>query len=458
MNQNFEVELPQVELSQKDRLTIFFNIGVQFALISLFDSLSNANGYIPNEFPNFADNQQQSKINNTPSSFEEEDEDEEEANSKFEKILNVYIKLKKLYLSLLPENKLWENFEFIGAQKAEEFLDHSRNLFNTLIGQLKEDEAYFLKIAYFFTRYAAIKYAGEIDDTTKEKQKNFLLGELCSLTLSLNDGKIKSIEKNLIGLLGENNINNYLTMINKTKDITFSTYFIKKYSAIDRSKIISDKNRVLSLVRKLDGAHPEHVFLILEAEDNGKSLIWFIDFVDNQILSEIKNSKVRIISFESELMDQELIFRCEAKMMDIRKGDRISCTSWHISKNLADNFIKGIKHEEKNPPKFKVFEQQAIPHYDSNFWCRRAPIGYDCFTWAKEKIKSLNLPNIKISEDHSKSYVFSKTDYVLDDPQKRLTFWYKEPIAIAAIVGTAAVVGGLVVVNREKIYNSCAIQ
>jgi hypothetical protein len=240
------------------------------------------------------------------------------------------------------------------------------------------------------------------------------------------------------------------------KESAVSGVKIPKKSKLDRSRNITDDGWVLSLVRKADGSHPEHAFLVLEGRQKMESIIWFIDFVGNPILSGIKAGKVRVHKLVSHVTDDSMIYRCDREMMDIRASDRVLSQSWGISSESAQLLLSNIETSKENPPKFNILGHKSV-FAGSTGVTSKKEVGHNCFTWAKMQIRSINDSGISLPEQSIKSWVYSATSHFLEDPTFS-PFWYQHPAAIATIAGVAAVAGGFVGANLDTMSSMCTIQ
>jgi hypothetical protein len=164
-------------------------------------------------------------------------------------------------------------------------------------------------------------------------------------------------------------------------------------------KIISD-NWVLSLARKLEGAHQQHAFFILEGIEDNKAVIWFMDLVGNPLLPNLQNAKIRIYTFSAEshneLKTTPLLYRCTRKMMDLTPNEQIACKTWYIAKEDAVNLISDIKKDKDNPPKFNILGEGSLLT-GSSAYSSSTDRGHNCFTYAKEKINNLNCESVKLT-------------------------------------------------------------
>lgn len=230
-----------------------------------------------------------------------------------------------------------------------------------------------------------------------------------------------------------------------------------KRSEVDKSRMISDENWVVSLVRKVKGAHKEHAFLVLEGQDETHALIYFIDFVGNPIFSGLRDGIVRMETRKKELTGKHLLFSCEKKMMDVRKGDLISSTSWNLSKENAEALLRDARTSQEKPPKFNLLGNKSLFAIGTGATFRKST-GHNCFTWARERLRNLHVSSIAIPDDTLIEYAFSRTSHLLEDPRERVSLWYQKPLSIAcaSMVGVAA--GGMAVSYQENISDFCSLQ
>ncbi len=227
------------------------------------------------------------------------------------------------------------------------------------------------------------------------------------------------------------------------------------YSSVDPSRPVLDNLWVISLMRKPEGAHAEHAFLSLEGKKNNRTMIWFIDLVGNPILPGIGNGKIRIHNYAGDL-EEELLFCCNRRMMDIRKGDRIISSSWNIPVDTANRLLESVAQAQANPPKFNILGQQSLFAIGTGASSSTAT-GHNCFTWAKEQLRNLNDPHIQLPMDDIQSWVFSATSRLLVDNRQQTTFWYHRPVVIATMIGAAAT-GGIAVGSSGILPDVCKLQ
>lgn len=176
-------------------------------------------------------------------------------------------------------------------------------------------------------------------------------------------------------------------------------------SEINKAYEIIESKWVLTLTRKTQGAHPQHAFFILEGIEDEQAVVWFMDLVGPGMaayLPNIKDANVRIETFkepsEDDLKIKPLVYRCGRKMMDLRERDTIAPLHWAISKEDAGRLIEAITKDKKNPPVFNIFGKESLITASSAQSSSKER-GHNCFTYAKEKIRDLDVSMIKIECD-----------------------------------------------------------
>ena len=117
-----------------------------------------------------------------------------------------------------------------------------------------------------------------------------------------------------------------------------------KYSEINSNLFVNEENYVISLVRKPNGTHCEHAFLIIEGRDVNKSVIWFIDFRGAPKFSGIKPGKICIYKHSGELNDQLY-------------G---SAKNYELQKILAEERARQRQIEEEKIAYYNLIKQSAF--------------------------------------------------------------------------------------------------
>ena len=394
-------------------------------------------------------------------------------------ILNVFLAValaKNKDSGLLEIFKTSYNNNFVPKAKALGFkpndinqceLDQIKNYFSDFDETLEAREYTAIQKHCFYLGASIVRYLLAkcfLYEETKQSVEGYKnLIEQSLLILKQNRESIRNVFQ-IIDNTGQDiknpdsSINQTTALIQRTIDeikAELSRYNETKYSSIDRSRPILDTIWVLSLVRKPGGTHAEHAFLILEGKQADRSVIWFMDLVGNPILPGMGNGKVRIVHCSGEL-DEELLFRCDRRMMDIRKGDRLLYASWNISSDKGKQLVNTVTQAQAHPPKFNILGQRSL-FAASTGASSSVATGHNCFTWAKSQLRDLNDPCIQLPMDDLQSWIFSATSRLLVDHQPPASFWYQRPVAIAAMVGAAAV-GGFVAGNPEVLPELCLLQ
>ena len=271
------------------------------------------------------------------------------------------------------------------------------------------------------------------DDSIFDSLKNFKP----AVNRSLEPFNIDNQQKeSVFDMLEKSNKNTLDVVLNKiclclSRDNHHQTI---KRSEIDPSRPILDDSWVVSLVRKPDGAHAQHAFLVLEGKQANCAKIWFMDFRGSPVLPDIGDGKIVIHPYKGTL-EEELLFCCNRRMMDIRKGDRLLSMSWNISSDKGKQLIDAITQAQRKPPKFNILGQPSLFAIGTGA-SSSTEAGHNCFTWAKEQLRNLNESHIQsqLTMNDIQSWVFSATSRLLVDYQQQATFWYQRPVAIATMV------------------------
>jgi hypothetical protein len=216
-----------------------------------------------------------------------------------------------------------------------------------------------------------------------------------------------------------------------------------KHSDVDPSRLITDANWAISLVRLPDSGDIEHAFLVLEGITGNTSIIWFADFVQNNKLPKLTptlaHGKVRWDYHESKEVDGssvKLLFRCKKPLMRIRNGDRWLYSTWAIPKATAKILIRNIKTKGKNPPNFIILGDSALAFSSAS---RKT---HNCFTFARMMILDLHDEYIKIQQGTLEKWIVSATHRTLPDKLLDKPWWdgVRFTVSLFAILGLGIVV------------------
>lgn len=167
-------------------------------------------------------------------------------------------------------------------------------------------------------------------------------------------------------------------------------------SEINTTFVIKKEEWVISLVRKADSLS-QHAFLVLEAIEQGKATIYFMDFIGRNWTTSLPNSDIGSVRYKSysEPQDKPLIFCCESKMMDLKQGSSISSRSWYINSDDALLLLQSIQAERGKEFPFNILGKQSILTASSATSSSKES-GHNCFTWAREKLHSVKDDSIKV--------------------------------------------------------------
>ncbi|CAB4032993.1 Hypothetical predicted protein [Paramuricea clavata] len=178
-------------------------------------------------------------------------------------------------------------------------------------------------------------------------------------------------------------------------------------SEVDQNRIITDEYWAVSLVRLPDTCNNQHAFIVLEGKIGNKSIIWFADFVANNMdLSPdgMRDGKVRIYKYKSEGAvgsSGKLLFRCPRRMLRIRKRTRLIHQTWHIPQPTAEKLMQKIKAQQKNPPQYNPLGKSALAA------SLGTSSGHNCFTFAREMLLDVDDEYIKIPQDNLDKWIGS---------------------------------------------------
>jgi len=236
-------------------------------------------------------------------------------------------------------------------------------------------------------------------------------------------------------------------------------------SEVNSSYQINEDKWVLTLTRKTTkGSHKQHAFFILEGIENRKAITYFMDLVGPKrefavLLPNIKDSKIRVESLTAntrkELDENPLLYRCKTKMMDLKPYDELALLPpWLIDKEDAQRLIDVISNDQKNPPVFNIFGESSV-FTGSSAKLSSKERGHNCFTYAKEKIEELNVPDIKIECDKTTYYidkVVGISSFTLKPIAKPATSSGSCLTSRCALFSTLAVVGAGVAIEAARRY------
>ena len=192
-------------------------------------------------------------------------------------------------------------------------------------------------------------------------------------------------------------------------------------SEIDPTQIISDDFWAISLVRLPDRIHALHVFFVLEGKIGIHSRMWFADFVASDgrklFFPGTRNGKVRIHE-ENTLAgsSQKLLFQCKRKMMTIKEGDPILSLTWTIPKLTAEQLLKNIYKQKKEPPNYNVLGNSPLAKKLANL--NNNCSGHNCFSFATTMLHDLNVEYIRVPDDKQGNCVYSSASQFLVHEKK----------------------------------------
>ena len=223
-----------------------------------------------------------------------------------------------------------------------------------------------------------------------------------------------------------------------------------KRSEIDSTRIITDKDWTVSLVRLPDSSNSEHAFLVVEGKSGNKSKIWFIDFVANKLdlyRSGMRDGKVRVDFHESNEVhgsSGKLLFQGRKELMKIQKGDRLLFSTWQIRKFTAETLIKNIQAQETSPPKYNILGNTKLAA--SSATSNSNDTGHNCFTFARTMLRSLNDEYIMIPEDTLDTWIISATSRYLVEKQFNNKSWKTQTFGLVlALVFLAGVITAYII-------------
>ncbi len=225
----------------------------------------------------------------------------------------------------------------------------------------------------------------------------------------------------------------------------------KRVSEIDETHVIDENKWVLTMARKTTGSHQQHTFLIVEGIQNDQAVTWFMDLVGpgmSVLLPNILDSRIRMEHYqeqsEAELKSNPMIYRCDKRMMDLRPQDGIAEQHWYIDQEDALRLIQSINKDKEHPPVFNILGIKSVITSASAQSSSKEK-GHNCFTYAREKIVSLKLPQIVIDCDNSAYYieqVAGVSSLTLRDKRQNPRVFcpnYKTILAAGAVAAVASV-------------------
>ena len=149
-----------------------------------------------------------------------------------------------------------------------------------------------------------------------------------------------------------------------------------------RLRIKQDRSSVISLVRNKESSKPEHAFIILEEIIRGRSVVHFIDFIKD-IKRTDHQGDIRHEKFEGRIVES-LIFNCKKRMMEINSLDHLICQSWQITKDESIEFLKSIELDKDKEIDYAFLGNRSV------FSCANGKKIHSCYTWAREKLQTIN--------------------------------------------------------------------
>ena len=154
-------------------------------------------------------------------------------------------------------------------------------------------------------------------------------------------------------------------------------------SVIDQEFPVDHKVFVVAIMRKPDG--PEHAFLMVEGRQlDGRTILRRYDlFIDLE--STKRKSKI--------VISEKIVKTNEAKetLGNMLRFDRVYYRAWNISKTKADDLHTAIVNNQLEPPDYQKLGDRATG--PKSFSVE----GHSCFSWAKEKLHSLDDKRIKLN-------------------------------------------------------------
>jgi hypothetical protein len=179
---------------------------------------------------------------------------------------------------------------------------------------------------------------------------------------------------------------------------------MKRPSEINKTFIIKEEEWVISLARIANTSFTQHAFIIIEAIEDKKPSIYFIDFIGPHWLKSIPKNEIGEIRFhrygEENKAPEGLIFSCKRRMMKLNPGDYIGSKQWYISKDKALELIQLVQQEKEQNIKipFNILGNESSLA-KSSAKVSNKKLGHSCFTWAKEKLHAINDPSIQIKSN-----------------------------------------------------------
>ena len=225
----------------------------------------------------------------------------------------------------------------------------------------------------------------------------------------------------------------------------------KKRSEIDPTRVITDEDWTVSLVRLPDSSNSEHAFLVVEGISGNKSMIWFVDFVANEqsdvYRPGMRDGKVRVDFHEWNEVpgtSSKLLFQGRKKMMQIYNSDRLLFSTWQIPKFTAATLINNIQAQKASPPKYNILGNTKLA--GSSATSSSMDTGHNCFTFARTMLRDLNAKYITIPEDTLDKWIVSSASRYLGEKQFNNKSWKTPTLTfVLALVFLAGVITAYII-------------
>lgn len=196
-------------------------------------------------------------------------------------------------------------------------------------------------------------------------------------------------------------------------------------SLVDQSKMVFPKQWVLSLVAKPQGRNPEHAIVIAEGflEDGKKFVYRRYDFVmDGELDILIQKGKGLVLikddpkHFADYSEEERKRYFWVMIMKDANFQEGCRGASWIIAPEEAEFLHEKVNASRSDPPAYQILGEHSLIAKSTS------QSGHNCFTWAKEMIKSIT-SNQNIQHDTRlvttlAAFVGDRTTRALNPPEE----------------------------------------
>lgn len=183
------------------------------------------------------------------------------------------------------------------------------------------------------------------------------------------------------------------------------TTVTSKASRIDTTQRVTPTNWAVSLLRRKNAANPRHTFILVEGiEQDGTGILRRYDLVINEKHHNLADILIkRYDNIELNQMDEftEALVRLD------NNDDKLYFISWSITCGLAITLDQNIQADTTKKISYHQLGKDAFSG---------SAEGHNCFTWAREKLNSLQDRDICVSEKWSDYIVAHPSLYLPAEP------------------------------------------